>query len=171
MNIFYKYLDLPFSKILLTSDGNVLTGLYFTEEKHIARIDKNYLEKNLDIFDQTYQELTEYFNGNRVKFTIPYHFAGTEFQEKVWSIISVIPYGKVISYKDVADEMGNPKAVRAVANAIGRNQLSIILPCHRIIGSNFTLGGYGGGLELKRKLLGLEGQTITTTDGNSKIST
>ncbi|XVN43322.1 MAG: methylated-DNA--[protein]-cysteine S-methyltransferase [Candidatus Rickettsia vulgarisii] len=159
IKIFYKYIDLPISKILLTSDGDVLTGLYFAGQKHITIInDENYQEKNLDIFNQTHLELTEYFNGNRTKFTIPYyHSTGTDFQKKIWSIISNIPYGEVISYQDVANTAKNPQAVRAAANAIGRNKLSIIVPCHRIIGSNSSLTGYAGGLHLKKKLLNLEG--------------
>ncbi|MCC8417407.1 MAG: methylated-DNA--[protein]-cysteine S-methyltransferase [Rickettsia endosymbiont of Bryobia graminum] len=157
----YKYIDSPISKILLTSDENVLTGLYFAGQKHIPLInDQTYQAKDLDIFNQTNLELTEYFAGSRIKFTIPYHFTGTDFQKKIWSIISDIPYGGTISYQDVANTAKNPQAVRAAANAVGRNKLSIIVPCHRIIGSNSSLTGYAGGLHLKQKLLSLEGYSI-----------
>lgn len=106
--------------ILLVSDGDFLTGLYFVGQKHMPILDSSYHEQqNCSIFDQTYQELTEYINGTRKEFTVPYRFTGTNFQEKVWSTISAIPYARVMSYKDIANLIFAPKSVRVVANNCG----------------------------------------------------
>ena len=101
-------------------------------------------------------ELAEYFEGKRRVFTVPLHLVGTEFHKKVWNELLKIPYGKTVSYKQVAENIGNPKAVRAVANANALNKISIIVPCHRVIGSNGSLTGYASGLDNKRWLLRLE---------------
>lgn len=106
--------------------------------------------------DQTRQELHEYFEGERSRFTVPLMITGTPFQKKVWEQLRMIPYGVTRSYKDQAQAIGKPKAVRAVANANGMNKIAIIIPCHRIIGSDGKLTGYGGGLWRKKLLLDLE---------------
>ncbi len=143
--------------MLLIADNNFLTGLYFVGQEHMPILSSDYHEQqNSNIFNQTYQELIEYINGARREFTIAYRFTGTNFQEKVWLAISTIPYGRVISYKNIADLIFVPRAVRAVANAVARNALSIIVPCHRVIGTDGKLTGYAGGLEIKKKLLELE---------------
>jgi methylated-DNA-[protein]-cysteine S-methyltransferase len=156
--IIYQYITLPIAKMLLTSDRAVLTGLFFVGQKHaiIPNI-KNYEQGDLNIFNQTYLELTEYLNKTRKEFTIAYNFLGSDFQKKVWSTLCSIPYGQVLSYKAIANLISAPNAYRAVANAIGRNNLSIIVPCHRVIGSNAKLTGYAAGLDLKQQLLNLEG--------------
>lgn len=164
MTKIYRYIDLPITltssnhlRMLLIADGNFLTGLYFVGQKHMPILSSDYHEQqNSSIFDQTYRELIEYINGARKEFTIAYRFTGTNFQEKVWFAISAIPYGRVISYKNIAELIFAPKAVRAVANAVARNALSIIVPCHRVIGTDGKLTGYAGGLEIKKKLLELE---------------
>lgn len=101
-------------------------------------------------------QLREYFNGQRKEFTIPLYPVGTEFQEKVWKCLLQIPYGKTCSYAEIAEKIGNPAAVRAVGTAIGNNPISIIIPCHRVIGKDGSLTGFAGGLENKRALLELE---------------
>lgn len=101
-------------------------------------------------------QLAEYFAGERLAFDLPLAAAGTPFQRSVWSALSAIEYGEVISYGELARRIGNPRAVRAVGLANGRNPISIVVPCHRVIGANGTLTGYGGGLERKRWLLALE---------------
>ena len=106
--------------------------------------------------DQVQSELTEYFSGKRKKFTIPLHTPGTEFQQSVWNILQDIPYGTTRSYKQQAIDLNNPKAVRAVASANGHNRVSIIIPCHRVIGADGKLVGYGGGLDRKQWLLEFE---------------
>lgn len=105
------------------------------------------------------QELDEYFSGERKSFDVPLLMMGTDFQNRVWQALKNIPYGSTVSYKDIACRVGNPKGVRAVAQAIGANPLSIFVPCHRVAGSDGTLTGYAGGVEAKRFLLQLEDST------------
>lgn len=107
-------------------------------------------------FDCLEKELTEYFEGKRKEFTIPLQLVGTPFQQEAWKILMKIPYGETISYKEQAQLLKNPKAVRAVGSANGKNLIAIIIPCHRIINTNGKLGGYAGGLENKKALLQLE---------------
>jgi O-6-methylguanine DNA methyltransferase len=109
-------------------------------------------------------ELEEYFAGQRRKFTFPLAPEGTAFQQKVWQAVSAIPFGQVTTYKNIAKKIGKSPAVRAVGHANGSNPLPIVIPCHRVIGSNGDLCGYGGGLGLKKKLLQLEGATILITN-------
>ncbi len=158
--IIYQYLDLPIAKILLTSEENSLTALsslYFVGQKHEVIPNSQYYEQqDLNIFHKTSLELTQYLNGKRKEFTINYNLKGTDFQKKVWAQLCNIPYGQVCSYQKIAELIGSPTATRAVANAIATNRLSIIVPCHRVIGSNSKLTGYAGGLELKQQLLQLE---------------
>lgn len=122
-----------------------------THRKIVSSVD----EENL-ILDRTTHQLDEYFSGERHEFELPLLTAGTEFQQTVWKAISKVPYGTTTSYKDIAAAIGRPSSVRAVANAVGANSLSIIIPCHRIVGSDGSLTGYAGGTEAKRHLLALE---------------
>ncbi|MDD2577691.1 MAG: methylated-DNA--[protein]-cysteine S-methyltransferase [Bacteroidales bacterium] len=108
------------------------------------------------IMDSVEKELKEYFTGERKEFTIPLILIGTDFQKKVWQELLQIPYGKTISYLQEANNINQPKAFRAVANANGKNKISIIIPCHRVIANNGKLGGYGGGLDKKQYILNLE---------------
>lgn len=110
------------------------------------------------ILEETKRQLDEYFAGNRKAFTIPLHFVGTDFQQQVWNELLNIPYGATISYKEIAQNISKPKAVRAVAGAIGANGISILIPCHRVIGSDKSLTGYAGGLKAKKMLLQIEMQ-------------
>jgi methylated-DNA--[protein]-cysteine S-methyltransferase len=121
--------------------------------KHLDATDVN--EEN-DLLRQLEQQLKEYFAKERKEFTLPIDFVGTPFQEKVWKVLQTIPYGKTISYKEQAITVGNPKGVRAVANANGKNRLSVIVPCHRVIANDGSLAGYTGGITRKRFLLDLE---------------
>ncbi len=113
-------------------------------------------EKETELINKTYKELDEYFNSKRKKFDIPLKIEGTEFQKKVWNALLEIPYGETRSYLDIAKRVGNPKASRAVGMANHNNKIIIIIPCHRVIGSNKKLVGYAGGLDVKEKLLKLE---------------
>lgn len=110
------------------------------------------------ILEETKRQLDEYFSGNRKAFTIPLHLVGTDFQQQVWNELLNIPYGATTSYKEIAQSIGKPKAVRAVAGAIGANGISILIPCHRVVGSDNSLTGYAGGLEAKKMLLQIETQ-------------
>ena len=105
---------------------------------------------------QLASQMEEYFQGNRKTFDIPYILHGTPFQERVWQALCRIPYGRTRSYRDIAEEIGQPKACRAVGMANHRNPMMLVIPCHRVIGADGSLGGYAGGLELKRFLLSLE---------------
>lgn len=118
------------------------------------------LNEENSIIVQTRRELTEYFNGDRQTFQIPLYIVGTDFQKQVWQTIQNIPYGKTISYGEEAKQMKQASAVRAIANANGRNRISIIIPCHRIIGSDGSLTGYGGGLDRKKWLLEFEKKQV-----------
>lgn len=108
------------------------------------------------VLEETVRQLTEYFLGERREFSVPLDLHGTPFQLRVWNALLAIPYGETRSYADLARTVGSPKAVRAIGRANGTNPVAIIVPCHRVIASNGTLCGYGGGLEIKRRLLELE---------------
>ncbi|OKL48049.1 methylated-DNA--[protein]-cysteine S-methyltransferase [Boudabousia marimammalium] len=122
------------------------------------RLKAEFAERPSDVTAAAQRQVEEYLAGQRREFTIPYLTAGTAFQQDVWEQIALVPYGQTISYLELATRVGNPKAVRAAASATGANALALLLPCHRIIGSGGSLGGYAGGLETKRHLLRLEGR-------------
>lgn len=134
-----------------------------TIDRRICRIlDAEYTEGTSPVIEKMTGELYEYFEGQRKEFDLPIQFAGSAFQCRVWRELLKIPYGITISYAELARRIGNPKAVRAVASAIATNPISILVPCHRVIGSNHKLTGYGGGLDAKQTLLALEKHTIGT---------
>lgn len=152
--------------------GGMIVGSYkdklcicdWTGRKHRERIDRRifkklnaeYEEGTTDVIQNTILQLNEYFAGERKEFSIPILLTGTEFQCRVWTELMKIPYGTTISYGELARMLGNPKGVRAVALANGANPISIIVPCHRVIGSDKSLTGYAGGLEVKKGLISLE---------------
>lgn len=146
----YIYYDAPFGKLTLISEENHLTGLYFDE----IEVDGEHIETPL--LKEAIQQLSEYFSGERKKFNIPLKLKGTDFQMKCWDGLQTIPYGETRSYQDMARYAGNKKAVRAVGGANHNNPISIIVPCHRVIGKNGKLVGFGGGLSTKEFLLELE---------------
>ena len=113
-------------------------------------------DKKTDFTDLVYKEIIEYLNGERTSFDIPYGLEGTDFQKKVWKELTCIPYGQTRTYKDIASAIGNKNASRAVGMANNKNPLMIIVPCHRVIGTNGKLVGYAGGLDMKKDLLDLE---------------
>lgn len=128
-----------------------------TIDRRICRhLNAEYEEGTSPVIEQAIGQLKEYFSGKRTEFTIPVVFTGSEFQCQVWSELMKIPYGVTISYAELARRIDNPKAVRAVASTNATNPISIFVPCHRVIGSNHKLTGYGGGLEAKEGLLSLE---------------
>lgn len=119
-------------------------------------LDADFAEDNAPVLDLAVKELDEYFEGKRKTFEIPLLFCGTDFQMSVWEKLPEIPYGETITYSELAERIGKPKSVRAAANAVGANALDIVVPCHRITGAGNHLGGYNGGIEVKRILLALE---------------
>lgn len=142
-------------------DENFIYAISFKREKD-KRIEK-YINKNigeiLEVSEENFgykEEIIKYLNGDLNKISIPVKFFGTSFQNKVWKELLNIPYGETITYKEMAERIGHPKAYRAVGGALNKNPISIIVPCHRVIGSNGKLTGFGGGIDLKEKLLELE---------------
>jgi methylated-DNA-[protein]-cysteine S-methyltransferase len=148
----YTTIPSPIGDLLLTSDGRSLTGL------HMSPFDPP-LEGQRDEgpFEGVIDQLDEYFSGGRKSFDVSLNASGTSFQLNVWEALREIPYGETISYGELAKWIGNPRAVRAVGRANGANPIAVVVPCHRVIGANGTLTGYGGGLDRKAKLLALEG--------------
>ena len=132
------------------------------EDGYIVRLDFRIDEKidteETSLIKVTYKQIEEYLLGNRKKFIVPIKLKGTEFQKKVWNALLEIPYGETMSYKKIAEKIGNPKACRAVGMANHNNPIAIIVPCHRVIGSNRKLVGYAGGLDIKQKLLEIESE-------------
>jgi methylated-DNA-[protein]-cysteine S-methyltransferase len=146
----HTVLDSPIGQLLLTGDGEGLTGLYTAE--HVRR-PVEVGERSDAEFDRARAQLEEYFAGQRTTFELALAPAGTDFQQRVWQRLLAIPAGRTRSYGQLAVEIGNPKAVRAVGLANGRNPISIIVPCHRVLGSTGALTGYAGGLPVKQWLL------------------
>jgi methylated-DNA-[protein]-cysteine S-methyltransferase len=159
--IFYIEHPSPVGALLIASTDSGLCGIYFEEHKHfkgnggwIRPATQSPAAKHLT---ETGRQLDEYFNGKRTEFDVTLDLSGTPFQRSVWGELVNIPFGKSVSYAQHALKLGNPKALRAVGSAIGKNPISIIVPCHRVIGSSGAITGYAGGLERKRFLLALEG--------------
>jgi len=138
-------------KVLITEENNAVTGVYFG-----AEIPAGFVKAETPLIKKAAGQIEEYLDGKRKKFSLPLEMHGTEFQMDVWRALQTIPYGETRSYKEIAEMVHRPKAVRAVGMANHRNPISIIVPCHRVIGHNGKLTGYGGGLPLKRRLLELE---------------
>jgi methylated-DNA-[protein]-cysteine S-methyltransferase len=139
---------------LVATDGR-LSGLYMTQQRHRPD-DETFGEPDPTPFTEVIRQLAEYFAGGRTRFDLPLALAGTEFQRTVWAALREIPYGETVSYGELADRLGRPTASRAVGLANGKNPVGIIVPCHRVVGANGDLTGYGGGLDRKRFLLDFE---------------
>ncbi len=155
--IYYDRLSSLIGEILLTSDGLTLTGLFIPTGGRSPKITIGYEQApELAIFSAARKQLGEYFAGISQGFDLPLQMNGTNFQKAVWRELLSIPYGATISYSEQAKRLGNPNAQRAVGLANGCNPISIIVPCHRVIGANGSLTGYGGGIAQKRALLELE---------------
>ncbi len=156
--LYYDYYQSPRGRILLVADDRALTGVYFAGQKYHPRIDEQW--KRADRHEplrQAKRELSEYFDGKRTRFTVEVSPHGTPFQRAVWKAIADVRFGQTIAYGELARRAGSPGRARAAGAATGRNPISIIVPCHRIVGSNGSLTGYAGGLAKKRALLELEG--------------
>ena len=149
----YQYLDTPIGTLRLVSNGVQLVKIEFEGQYS----DSDDIAFSDAVLADSADQLTDYFAARRRHFDLPLAARGTSFQQSVWSALADIPYGELRSYRDIARTIGNPAAVRAVGAANGRNPLPIVVPCHRVIGSNGTLTGFAGGLEVKRFLLRLEG--------------
>ena len=149
----YTYFEGPIGRLLLTSDGTALTGLYMEPSRKAQSTDGWAEDVMVAPLLATVRQLTEYFDGTRRKFDLPLRLQGTTFQTRVWRELTEIPYGQTWSYGQLAQRIDKPSASRAVGLANGRNPISILVPCHRVIGADGSLTGYGGGIERKRWLL------------------
>ena len=153
----YTTMSSPIGPLLLAADATHLRVLEFESPSHPARRGADWQPGRNAIIDATQRQLEEYFAGTRRDFDLPLNPGGTDFQRGVWWALADIPYGRTISYAALANAVGKPTATRAVGAANGRNPLPIVLPCHRVIGADGSLTGYGGGLPIKTFLLTLEG--------------
>jgi methylated-DNA-[protein]-cysteine S-methyltransferase len=155
MALSYTYLESPVEKLLLAGDPNGLQQVLFSTDLRPANPDPEWQE-DASALNEVARQLKAYFAGELEHFELSLSPQGTPFQQKVWSELQKIPYGETISYGELARRIGNPNASRAVGLANGSNPIPIVIPCHRVIGSNGKLTGYGGGLPIKEKLLALE---------------
>ncbi len=159
MQLSYIEMDSPVGRLKLVAHDQALVAvLWENENPKRVRLAELMEQPQHPILLATQQQLNEYFAGNRQQFNLPLDFEGTEFQQKVWQALLSIPFGETRSYKQIAEQIGNVKAVRAVGAANGKNPISIIAPCHRVVGANGKLVGFAGGLNNKEILLQLESQ-------------
>ncbi|MET7918408.1 methylated-DNA--[protein]-cysteine S-methyltransferase [Streptomyces avermitilis] len=151
----HMLIDSPYGPLTLVATDGVLCGLYMVAQRHRPS-EETFGARDEAPFGATVDQLTAYFAGELTEFDLPLRLDGTPFQRTVWEQLRRIPYGETRSYGELADALGNPKASRAVGLANGKNPLGIIVPCHRVVGADGSLTGYGGGLERKQRLLDFE---------------
>ena len=151
----YTYVPSPLGDLLVVRDDGGITGLYLPTGRHASAHRPEWIRDD-SAFEDARTQLAEYFAGTRTTFDLPLNPSGTAFQAKVWMALREIPYGETASYGETAQAIGSPTASRAVGLANGQNPISIIVPCHRVIGANGSLTGYGGGLDAKKFLLSHE---------------
>lgn len=155
----YCYYQSPVGQLLLIGTEGVLEELLFPKSSGKKEIDQDW-QNDATTFTEALHQLAEYFDGVRKDFSLKIAPQGTPFQKRVWRELEKIPFAQTVSYGDIARRIGNPKASRAVGMANSRNPIPIIVPCHRVIGKDGSLTGFGGGLDVKRQLLSLEGSLI-----------
>ena len=151
----YSYIDSPLGRMFVQGDGEFVTGLFMPKHKGWTGPDPSWQQSDAS-FAAVREQLAEYFAGERQTFDVPLKLAGTPFQQRVWQELVRIPFGTTITYGELARRLGQPTASRAVGHANGRNPISIIVPCHRVIGADGKLTGYAGGIDKKQWLLDWE---------------
>lgn len=156
--IYYAEHESPLGRLLLAATDSGLCGIYFEEHRYFKGTAGWHRNDDHPHLRNAARQLNEYFAGQRTTFDIALDMKGTEFQRAVWKELLMLPFGRTTSYRDIAQRIANPKAIRAAGTAIGRNPVSIIVPCHRVLGTSGSLSGYAGGLERKRYLLAHEGK-------------
>lgn len=167
MDYTYHY-DSPLGGITLASDGTALTGLWFDSQKYFAvTLDPEHIEKAIPVFDETVRWLDIYFSGKEPGFTPPLNVKTTTFRKAVFELLLTIPYGQTMTYGEIADRIAKENGLvrmsaQAVGGAVGHNPISLIIPCHRVVGTNGSLTGYAGGIDKKVKLLTLEKTDMST---------
>lgn len=149
---FHTEIDSPLGRLFVVGDGQFVTGLYLPDHKHWRGLDA-VSQQSDHSFITVREQLTEYFAGARQTFNVPLKLAGTPFQQRVWQELTRIPFGTTLTYAHLAERIGHPNAARAVGAANGRNPVSLLVPCHRVIGSSGKLTGYAGGVDRKAWLL------------------
>ena len=152
----YTYLHSPIGPLLIAGDQDAVRYIYFPKNGKAVKPERNWVESAAGPVAQAVTQLREYFAGERTDFDLPLAFEGTPFQRTVWRKLQEIPYGETISYGELAERIGKPKASRAVGSANGANRIPIVIPCHRVLAAGGKLGGFGGGLPTKEALLALE---------------
>jgi methylated-DNA-[protein]-cysteine S-methyltransferase len=157
----YCYLDTAIGKLLIAGDAEAIHRIEFPQRGKPGQPEPDWIESSRWPVAEAVRQLRQYFAGKRTDFDLPLAPQGTEFQRTVWRNLQQIPYGETISYGELAKRVGNPKASRAVGAANGSNPIPIVIPCHRVIGANGKLTGFGGGLPVKEKLLALEARQLT----------
>ena len=154
----YRWMHSPVGRLqLVASDAGLAAILWQNDRPNRVVLDLETEDSSHPVLRETERQLGEYFAGRRNRFDLPLDPVGTAFQRKVWRALLTIPFGETRSYQQIATQVGHPKAVRAVGAANGRNPVSIVAPCHRVVGSTGTLTGFAGGLDAKARLLALEG--------------
>lgn len=162
MTVFHAILPSPMGSIRLTSDGQALTGLFFVGQKYDRLPGPDWItDPEAAPFGRAAAWLDDFFNGLVAPFEAPLRLEGTPFQQQVWRLLLDIPPGKTETYGRLAERLGRPEAARAVGAAVGRNPITLIVPCHRVVGRDGSLTGYAGGLDRKRALLELEKRSLT----------
>jgi methylated-DNA-[protein]-cysteine S-methyltransferase len=157
MSYYYKTMPSPVGQLkLVASDRGLAAILWENDDPKRVRLDAVTEDRKHPVLLETERQLNDYFAGKLRQFSLQLDFAGTEFQKKVWAALLSIPFGETRTYRQIAEQIGNPKAVRAVGAANGKNPISIVAPCHRVIGASGELTGFAGGLEVKAHLLGIE---------------
>ncbi len=154
----YWEVDGPLGPMLLAAQAEQLTGIWYDAQKYYPKIseDAGWQRRNTPLLKETARQLEAYFRSGKTAFDLPLAPRGTDFQKAIWTILQTIPAGQTMAYGDVARRYGDLKAVRAVGSAVGHNPISIVIPCHRVIGANGSLTGYAGGMDRKAWLLDLE---------------
>ncbi len=167
--VFFDCMPSPLGEMMLASDGDALSGAWFERQRYQPAVGPAWRRRSdLPVLRRAAVELAAYFAGERLAFDLPLAPAGTPFQRDVWQAIANVTYGATIAYRELAARAGRPDSVRAAGAATGRNPISIIIPCHRIVGADGALTGYAGGLARKRALLALEHAAIVT-DSLSRV--
>lgn len=154
--MYYTQINTALGQIILAEQQSAIVGVWFIPQRHFNGIQSDWLPQETVLLKQAGQQLLSYLQGELQQFDLPLSPQGTAFQQRVWQALQAIPYGQTVSYGYVAELIGQPKAARAVGAAIGKNPIGMMIPCHRVIGSQRQLTGYAGGLERKQCLLALE---------------
>jgi methylated-DNA-[protein]-cysteine S-methyltransferase len=166
VTLFYKEMESPVGKLKLVASAKALIAVLWEQERpNRVKLDTMNLDPRHPILLETERQLSEYFAGKRTRFDLPLQPYGTEFQKKVWQALREIPFGKTKSYLDLARAVGSPEASRAVGAANSKNPISIVVPCHRVVGADGALTGFAGGLERKAALLALEAGPVNSQEG------